>query len=311
MEQIMPPRLWMSWQSRAGLTVALLALVLSPAIVHAQGTGGATTRDSSVGYIDSAIPGDQLRLRFDTISDAPRPNRAEVFYPQGGPRGPGLPTPEPHVNYQELTGYLEAALGERLSGFVEVPARFLEPTVNPDHSGLGDMNAGFKYAFLDSPDLVATFQLRTWIPTGAASRGLGTHHVSLEPSLLLYKPLTDRLGCEAEARTWVPVGGTDFAGDVLRYGVGLHYDLYQIRNTQIVPVVEFIGWTVLDGKETVVPAPGLATVKGAGGDTILDVKVGAHLKIGSRADLYTGYGRPLTGTRWYDSIYRVELRLFF
>jgi hypothetical protein len=308
----MPPRLWTCSPPRAGrAAVALLALALSPAAVHAQGTSGPTTRDSSVGYIDNAIPGDQLRLRFDAASNDPRPNRAEFLYPQGRPRGPGLPLPEPRVDYQELSGYVEAAAGERLSGFVELPGRFLDPEVGPRHSGLSDINAGLKYAFLYGPDLVATFQFRTYAPTGAASRGLGTRHVSLEPSVLVYKPLTERLGCEGELRTWAPVGGTDFAGDVLRYGLGLHYNLYQERGTQIVPVVELVGWTVLGGKETVVQPSGLATVQGAAGDSILNVKVGAHVKVGTRADFYTGYGRALTGTRWYESIYRVELRLFF
>ena len=46
------------------------------------------------------------------------------------------------------------------------------------------MNAGFKWAFWETDDQVATFQLRTYIPTGAASRGLGNNHVSLEPALL-------------------------------------------------------------------------------------------------------------------------------
>jgi hypothetical protein len=289
----------------------LLAVALWPAAAPAQGTGGPATRDSSVGYIDSAIPGDQLRLRFDAVSNNPRPNRAEFFYPQGRPGGPGLPLPEPRVDYQELTGYFEAAACERLSAFVELPQRFLQPEVNPNHSGLGDVTAGFKYAFLYGPDLVATFQLRTYVPTGDASRGLGTNHVSLEPSLLVYKPLTDRLVCEGELRNWAPVGGTGFAGDVLRYGIGLHYDLCQARQARIVPVAELIGWTVLGGKETVVQPPVPVTVQGAAGDTILDVKIGVHVKVGTFADFYTGYGRPLTGTRWYDNIYRVEFRLFF
>jgi hypothetical protein len=308
----MPPRLWTPWPPRAGRGgAALLALLLCGPAATAQGTSGPRTRDSSVGYIDDAIPGDQLRLRFDAGYDANRPNRAEVFYPQGHPLGPGLPRPEPRVDFQELSEYLELAAGARLSGFVEVPERFLNPEVNPDHTGLGDVNAGLKYAFLYGPDLVATLQFRTYAPTGDAARGLGTNHVSLEPALLVYKPLTERLGCEGEFRYWAPVGGTDFAGDVIRYGLGVHYDLCQTAHTKVVPVVEFVGWTVLGGKETVVRPSGLPEVEGAAGDTIFDVKVGVHLKVGTRGDFYTGYGRPLTGSRWYQDIIRVEFRLFF
>jgi hypothetical protein len=307
----MPPHLRSDGLSRTGFAIAaLLVLVLSTA-ARAQGTGGPSTRDSSVGYIDSAIPGDQFRLRVDAAQNDDRPNRAEFFYAQGHPLGPGLPQPDPRVNYEDATQYLEVAASERLSAFVELAQRFLQPEVNAAHNGLGDMNAGFKYAFLYSSDLVTTFQLRTYIPTGDATRGLGTNHVSLEPALLVYKPLSERLGFEGEFRTWVPVGGTDFAGDVVRYGLGLHYDLYQTENTHILPVVEFIGWTVLGGKETVVEPTGVPIVQSAAGATIFDIKVGVHVKIATWGDLYTGYGRTVTGSRWYEDIYRAELRLFF
>jgi hypothetical protein len=79
----------------------------------------------------------------------------------------------------------------------------------------------------------------------------------------------------------------------------------------VVPVVELVGWTVLDGKESVVHPSGLVSVEGAAGDTILDIKLGAHLKFCNSCDIYAGYGRPLTGNRWYENIVRVELRLFF
>src|SRR5437763_9993782 len=52
---------------------------------------GPDVLDSSVGYVDSALPRDQLRLRFDTAYSANRPTRAEFFYPKGGAAGRGLP----------------------------------------------------------------------------------------------------------------------------------------------------------------------------------------------------------------------------
>jgi len=71
--------------------------------------------------------------------------------------------------------------------------------------------------------LVASFQLRTYIPTGNAGEGLGNDHVSLEPALLLYRPLTEQWCFEGELRYWTPLDGTDFAGDIIRYGAGVHY----------------------------------------------------------------------------------------
>jgi hypothetical protein len=173
------------------------------------------------------------------------------------------------------------------------------------------VNAGFKVAVIRCEDLVSSFQFRTYAPSGEADRGLGTGHVSLEPAWLLFKRLDDRLAFEGELRYWLPVGGTAFAGDIIRYGAGLHYDLYQTGQFQVTPVVELVGWTVLGGKESIVQPSGLVTTEGAAGDTILNIKVGVHLKIGDWGDFYTGYGRPLTGDRWYENTFRVEFRLFF
>lgn len=294
----------------AVLVLGALALHLS-GTARAQGTSGPRVSDSSVGYIDPAIPGDIFRFRFDASDDDDRPTRAEFFYPRGGPSGPGLPVPEPSVNYQELAAYLEVAASDRLSGFLNVPVRFLQPAVGPDHAGFSDLDAGFKFAFLQSPEQVATFQFRTYVPTGDSRLGLGTNHVSLEPALLYYNRLTDRLDLESELRVWVPVGGTDFAGNIIRYGVGLDYDLYRTAHCTLIPVAEFVGWTVLNGKETVVPPSGAAYVEDAAGQTIVNAKLGLRVKFRNRADLYGGYGRPLTGDRWYENTFRLEFRLFY
>jgi hypothetical protein len=272
---------------------------------------GASAKYSTVGYIDSAIPMSLFRLRFDAAYDFTRATRAEFFYARPHPLGPGLPQPEPRIDYQDLSAYLEIAGSERLSAFVEGPYRFLNPEVNANANGFSDMNAGFKYAFLYCDDLVATFQFRTYIPTGDASRGLGNHHVSLEPALLLYASLANRLGLEAEFRYWVPIDGTSFAGDLLRYGVGIHYDVTKTCTWTISPVAEFVGWTVLSGKESAVTPSGLVSVQDAAGDTNVNAKLGLRLRMENFGDLYAGYGRVLTGDRWYANTWRMEFRLFF
>jgi hypothetical protein len=301
----MARRLWIS-------LFVLFVLLLDPRhTARAQGTSGPRVSDSSVGYIDDAIPGDVSRFRFDASYDFTRATRAEFFYPAAQPRGPGLPQPEPRVDYQELSAYLELAPGDRFSGFIEVPWRFLNPEVNADTNGFSDMNAGFKYAFIDCPDLVATFQFRTYAPTGDSRRGLGNDHVSLEPAFLLFAPLTERLALDGEFRYWVPIGGTDFAGDLIRYGVGIQYDLWHSCRYRITPVVEVIGWTVLSGKESFVTPSGVVGIEDAAGDTIVNLKLGARIGLGERSDVYAGYGRSLTGDRWYENTFRLEYRLVF
>jgi hypothetical protein len=270
--------------------------------------GGPTVGESRVGYIDSAIPGSQFRLRYDAVYDDRRPNRAEFIWPQPG-QGPLRP--ERRLDWQDVSGYLEVAPSERLSGFIEVPWRFLNPEVNANTEGIGDMNAGFKAAFLRDPDRVATFQLRTYIPTGAGTHGLGNGHVSLEPALLVFQRLTDRLNLEAELRDWVPLTDDAFAGNILRYGVGVDYDLVQVGAVHLSPVAEFVGWSILSGKESGVSPTGLVSVHDADGETIVNVKLGLRASLGRLGDLYGGYGRPLTGTRWYENTFRLEWRLLF
>ena len=311
----------MRWAARKLLAGALLLLVGGSAFAQSatpppadtttapDTDDGPTGKESTVGYIDSALPRNTFRLRFDAAYDLQRPTRAEFFWARGG--SPGVPRPETRVDYQDLSGYLEVLVEPRLSLFVEGPYRFLNPRVNANTSDFSDMNAGFKWAFVDVPAWMATFQLRTYIPTGDAARGLGTNHVSLEPALLVNHCVSDKFRLEGELRYWAPLGGTDFAGDIIRYGLGMSYGQRNPDGFWAMPVVEFVGWTVLGGKETVVPPAGLPTVKDATGDSIFDVKVGVHLKVGTRGDFYTGYGLPLTGSRWYEGIYRVEFRLFF
>src|SRR5262249_38238144 len=51
-------------------------------------------------------------------------------------------------------------------------------------SGFDDLNLGTKSVWIDCELLLLTFQFKTFVPTGNFTRGLGTAHVSLEPSLL-------------------------------------------------------------------------------------------------------------------------------
>jgi hypothetical protein len=291
--------------------LAVVLVSLTGLTVRAQGTSGPVVSDSKVGYIDSALLGNLFRFRFDATYNNRRPNRADFFYAPSPPFGPGLPVPERSLDYQDLTAYLETAWTDRFSTFVELPVRFLNPDLNANTAGFADLNAGFKGVLFQSDASVLTFQLRTYAPSGNVGRGLGTGHVSLEPALLAYSSLTDRLHLEGELRNWVPLTNNDFAGDVLRYGIGLGYDLFGHEGRRITPVAELVGWTVLGGKESVVPPSGPALVQGAGGDTILNAKLGMRVELGHRGDFYAGYGRPLTGDRWYENVFRLELRLFY
>ncbi|HJZ91625.1 MAG TPA: hypothetical protein VKE40_12190 [Gemmataceae bacterium] len=273
--------------------------------------GEFTLLDASVGYIDSAPPADQVRLRADFGYDFRTPTRAEFFYPRPRPFGPGLPQPERAVDFQDYSLYLEKTLGPSWSVFAEGGVRALNPDLNDNLTGLADANVGFKYAFLSDECEIWTFQFRAYVPTGAASHGLGTHHVSLEPAVLGFVRVTEDLGVAAELRYWQPIDGTDFAGPVVRYGLGLRYNLWDNGDWRFAPIVEAIGWSVLDGRESRLMPDGTTAVLDAGGTTAVNLKLGARLDMGERTSLYAGYGRALTGERWYRDVVRVEFRWLY
>jgi hypothetical protein len=251
------------------------------------------------------------------------------------------------LDYQEVSSYFEAAYKNRLSAFLEVPVRFVDfdniledpdtqrmPNGQPfpeprgenqpphtNFGGISDLIAGFKAALLADPNEYLTFQLRTYIPTGDAAKGLGTGHVSLEPGLLFYERW-DRVQFQAQLRDWIPVDGGAEAGNVLIYGLGLGYDVYQHGRFRITPITEFVGWTVLSGFESigtpinVVQQPGVVLptthgVEDSSGATIINAKIGVRTYFSNGSDFYVGYGQALTGDRWYREIVRVEYRIVF
>jgi hypothetical protein len=272
--------------------------------------GEFVVRDGDVGYIDSAVLGNVVRLRLDAAYDFDRPNRAEFFYAPSRPVGPGLPRPEIAVDYQQFLFYTEYRTHDNLSLFVELGGLALNPILNETSAGLSDMNAGCKFRLLETPGSLATAQLRIYAPTGDVDRGLGNGHASIEPGILVLHRLHPRWTASGEFRYWTATDGSAFAGELLRYGFGLQYE--QSCDCWIEPVVELVGWTVLNGRQSVLTAAGATpTVEDASGDTIINAKLGARVSLTRDSDLYIGYGRALTSDHWYEDTVRVELRYTF
>ncbi len=275
------------------------------------GADGLTVRDSSVGYIDSPSPADLARIRADYGFGLRVPNRAEFFYAQGQPNGPGVPRPERNIDFQDYSLYLEKTIDPVWSVFAEGGIRYLDPQVNVNATGWSDVNLGLKYAFLSNETSLATFQVRAYAPTGETDRGLGTGHVTLEPALLGFTRLNEDLGLAAEARYWQPIDGTSFAGGVIRYGLGLRYDVWREDQFRLTPTAEAIGWSVVGGRQSQVFPNDMAIATSAAGINVVNLKLGARLDLSEQAGLYAGYGWAVTGERWYADIVRVEFRWLF
>ena len=291
---------------------------------------GPPLEGSMVGYVDDAIVGSQVRIRFDAGFKDNAPDRAEFFYPQCGCNGGGAPGPKPgasnNINFQQLYFQVEYAPIRRFSVFTEVPIRWIQPqsfipgTGTPtfsNQSGISDVRAGFKLAVTASSDHSLTFQFKAYFPSGDGSRGLGTAHYSVEPSLLYYQRLSDRWAVESQIGGWLPINGSslsgvgNYAGDVFFYGFGPSYQLVNRENIKFAPVVELFGWHVLGGLETVETPAGTPTVADASGTNIVNLKIGARTSFGRHNSVYAGFGQAVTHSVWYEHIVRLEYRYSF
>lgn len=272
-------------------------------------------------YIDSAIIADMFRYRFDAAYDNPLPDRAEFFYGQCGCFGGNAPGPikmERSVDYQEFTPYFERAMSSGFSLFAEAPLRFINPEINDNTGGMGDINFGFKGSLYHTDSQFWTAQFRVYAPTGDADRGLGTGHASLEPGVLYLGRVNDRLITQGEFRVWIPLsdsqvaGRGNFAGTILRAGYGGGYDLLNLdtraQRRRLAGTFETVAWYITDG----LAFGGIdnPVVLDADNDTIVNLKSGLRYTSG-RQSLASTYGFAVTGDRWYSDIMRLEYRYAF
>jgi len=325
---------------RLTLLAALACALTWPSAAQGQAEGTRRPRSvarSNVGYVDSAIIGTQLQLRYDYARGADAPDRAEFIYAKcgcygGDAKGPvgnlpsgadPLTTPliEYDLDYQEIVLDGEWAFSNRFSAFAEIPFRITRGEVISGAEGIGDIAGGVKLALLADPERYLTLQLRAYLPTGNGVDGLGTEHASLEPGILFHEGSGNRLKAEAEVRLWIPVDGAsnentgitsteNYYGNVLRYGIGLGYDMSPNAQVRFTPVVELVGWRLLGGIGIKAwdGTPANATVTEADGTNIANLKVGARLGVREGDAIYVGYGTALTEEHWYDNIFRVEYR---
>jgi len=299
---------------------------------------------SMVGYLDNAVVGSELRVRFDAALGDTQPDLAESFQAQAGYDGGTAAGPKPglatKLNFQQLYLRGEYAPRKFFSVMLELPLRAIQPvafdpnTVTNGHygdqSGPSDISAGFKLAALASDRQYVTFQVVSTFPTGDPTKGLGTDHYTVAPALLYYQKLTDNLSLESEIIDSHPVSGDTpgFAGEVMRYGAGPSYVMFQNDKVKIAPVLEFVAWRIFGGNWSnpclidhalLVPCtnppdkpPTKTSLDTADGANIVNLKGGFRTSIGNDASVYVGYGHVLTNANlWYHEIFRIEYRRTF
>jgi hypothetical protein len=285
---------------------------------------GRKRRGSMVGYIADAALENQIRVRADAAFHDNRPDRDEFFYAQCGCNGAGKPGPEglaTDLQFQQVTVDAQYAVHNRVAVFAAIPVRFIQPqTFLPgagtfaNQSGLSDIRAGGKLALVSADDTLVTAQVQGYFQTGDGAKGLGTNHATIEPALLVYQRLSDRVAIESQLGDWHPIGGTNFGlpaekydSDVLFYGIGPSFELVSTSRVKFAPVIELVGWHLFGGLQVQPPPPGVVV---AADSNIVNLKIGARTTVG-RNSLYVGYGRALTDAVWYRDIVRIEYRYSF
>jgi hypothetical protein len=265
--------------------------------------------DSFVSFIEGAAPRSLFMMRLEAGYGMRQPTRAEYFLSKGGlPNSPGYPLIETKVDYQEWDSYAEYALTPWFSMFIQAPYRWLNPNVNQNESGGANMQYGMKLCTWSSAPAIATFEVRLYQP--AAHTDIAFDHWAVEPGLLAAYRWNDNILLEGDIHYWIPIRGTDFSGEVLRYGIGLSYGKRQPNGFWFMPVVEAVGWTVMNGKTILANSPDSYLIQDARGQTIINGYLGLRWGYGN-LDFYTGYGRSFTGDAWQRDTIRLEARFVY
>jgi len=262
-------------------------------------------------FVEAARPQTQQRLRWDAGLDATLPDRAEYFWARADGHGKG-PSPSAGflavrgLTYHELSLYTEVG-SSGFSLFTEVPYRSLDPTGAPHAAGFSDMNVGTKTLMFDCELLQVSFQFRTHIPMSNTMKGLGTGHVSLEPSLLLGLYLGPETYFQGQVAEWIPIAGDkDYAGAILHYHVSLNHVLWRpLSNVPLIGTMECNGWSFQDGAYT---DPATGVIRPAGGQTTLTVGPGLRLVVCDKIDFGAGVAFALQDEHLAETLVRSEFR---
>jgi hypothetical protein len=259
-------------------------------------------------FQDYARPVTTTRIRYDAWLNYHRPDTAEYFWAKtGGGKGPT--NAESVVDLHELSFYQEVAAGN-FSFFVEMPYRQVGPWDNEDAAGFADLNLGTKTLLLDCELLMIAFQFRTYVPSGNFTRGLGTGHVSLEPSLLTTVKLAQFTYLQTQVAEWIPLGADDeHAGAAIHYHFAVNHAIWR-HNDQcaLIGTLEFNGLTYQTGQFTEPDGTPPGGVLGsASGNSFLHFGPGLRLAMCNKLDIGLGVAFGL-GDHGPDQLYRFEFR---
>lgn len=259
-------------------------------------------------HMDTAEPLSQLRVRADFAYGLKTPDRAERFWATS-PLGP--PQTERSVDMQTYSVYSEVG-GAQFSTFTEIPLLAIDPEVNGNTMGLGTINVGQKFLLTNAKNQrwqVAQI-LRTYLNTGSSTKGLGNGLTALEPGVLFRYRCDDLTYLHGELKYWIPLGGDpNFAGEVLRYGVGVSTVNWQSDDVAVMSTLELLGFNLGDGLAT---QPDGSTRRNDG-ENFFQLLPGLRVALGPSGDLGlmeigASGGFTFGDDGWNESQFLLDLR---
>jgi hypothetical protein len=268
-------------------------------------------------FADYARPRTVTRIRYDNLENLVRPDRNEFWMMQVQPTQKVF---RKLINLtarlQEVYVYQEAA-GARGSFFIEYGYRQLNSNFMPTQAGFSDLNFGVKSLFFDCELLQLAFQFRTYTPTGNATLGLGTGHVSLDPSILASLKLGPETYFQGQFGNWVPIGSSSpIAGGMFYAFTSLNQVLwYPSPDSPLIGTLEMDVWSFENGGYTNALEfhPGLKSslVEKGGGVSYFNIGPGLRQTICNRLDFGGAITWAPSNVHWAEPWFRFEVRFLF
>jgi hypothetical protein len=202
--------------------------------------------------------------------------------------------------------YTEAARGS-FAMLIETTYRSHDAVGAGGGAGFGDLTVGTKSLLADSELFQLTYQFKTTFPVGQFRKGLGTGHVSMEPSILTALRVTCDTAIQTQISEWIPIGGDPGdAGALLRYAASLNHVLWRpVTDVQLISTAEVLGLAFQDGRYT---DPILGPNQRAAGRHYVSAGGGMRLIFCDKLDFGVGTMFALGRQHFAQELVRVEYR---
>lgn len=288
---------------------------------------------ANAGLMDSPRPQTMMRLRYDHYSNVTTPDRAGFFWADGSGKGlgpkplrlaqntPGMkpPVPQPiFVNFDEAIYSMEAGAAGKMSFFMNFSYRNFNSNQTYDGaSGFGDMSLGTKSVLFDSELFLMTFQFKTYIPIGSASKGLGLGTVRFEPSLLMALKLSERTYLQGQIGEWIPLSiGSNYFGSILNTKFSLNHELVEIiPNVPLIGFIEMDSWSFQGGRYTQLfytQQKQISAISKPGNyETYFNIGPGARIAFSNKIDVGAGLLMGLGSQSWGNPIFTFDFRWMY